>query len=219
VTQYSEVEATKQLRLDYARRTLVVAFPPGSAVLSPAEAARLVQFLGRGGMEEGDRVALGAGPASGTLGERRMQAIATYLRTYGVIAAVGSAPPAALVADQVLVDVGRYVVTTPSCPNWSRPSGPEFTNSPSSNFGCATATNLGLMVADPGDLLAGRGHGATDGEPATLAVQRYRTDHITPLNVNTQLPVAAGAAAPPPSAGGSASAAASAAGAVAPAAQ
>ena len=49
----------------------------------------------------------------------------------------------------------RYLVTLPPCPNWSKPAAGagDFTNTPSSNFGCAAAVNLGLMVANPADLV------------------------------------------------------------------
>ena len=55
-------------------------------------------------------------------------------------------------------------VVLPGCPDWSRDPGYDPRNLPLSNLGCANAVNLGLMVADPGDLAtrtptgAGRRH-------------------------------------------------------------
>jgi pilus assembly protein CpaD len=72
-------------------------------------------------------------------------------------------------------------VTLPACPNWSKPSQPDFANAPSSNFGCSTETNLGLMVANPTDLAAARTLNGAAGQPAVAAVQRYMTDKVTPL--------------------------------------
>ncbi|MCH7664864.1 MAG: hypothetical protein IH936_02915, partial [Acidobacteria bacterium] len=46
----------------------------------------------------------------------------------------------------VAVIVGRYVATPPNCPDWRKPANQNFQNSPSSNFGCANAVNLALMV-------------------------------------------------------------------------
>ena len=77
--------------------------------------------------------------------------------------------------------VGRYVVIPPSCPNWSKPSGGDSNNRTGSNFGCATATNLGAMVADPGDLVIGKTLGPGDATVSAGAVQRYREDSIKEL--------------------------------------
>jgi pilus assembly protein CpaD len=47
------------------------------------------------------------------------------------------------------------------------------TNLPASNFGCATHRNLGLMVANPRDLLRGQEMGPTSGARAAKGVERY----------------------------------------------
>jgi type IV pilus biogenesis protein CpaD/CtpE len=75
----------------------------------------------------------------------------------------------------------------------------DFTNAPSSNFGCATAVNLGLMVASPGDLAAGRSLEPADGKPAASAVARYLDDKVPPLPAEANLGPIQGAApgAPP----------------------
>jgi len=72
------------------------------------------------------------------------------------------------------VVVERYVVTPPDCPNWTKPPYGDHSNTPASNFGCATATNLGLMVADPRDLVIGRSLGPPRGDPALYGYSRYR---------------------------------------------
>ena len=51
----------------------------------------------------------------------------------------------------------------------------------SSNFGCANERNLGLMVANPADLLRGREPGPADGDFAAFGIQRYRADKTEPL--------------------------------------
>jgi pilus assembly protein CpaD len=84
--------------------------------------------------------------------------------------------------------VGRYVVTTPDCPDWTKPTTGDRGNSPSGNFGCATATNLGLMVADPGGLVVGRSLGPNDPYLSTGAVRRYRDDKVKPLPRDNDVP-------------------------------
>jgi pilus assembly protein CpaD len=79
----------------------------------------------------------------------------------------------------------------PPCPNWSSPPGAEYTNAHTSNWGCAAATNLGLMVASPADLVSGRTLGPTEGMPAASAVQRYLNDRVKPPPSQTATPFAA----------------------------
>ena len=76
--------------------------------------------------------------------------------------------------DTLTVTVGRYVVTPPKCPDWTKPAGVDHSNRVSSNFGCANISNLGLMLADPGDLVRGRPKGPGDGVAAARLVRQYR---------------------------------------------
>lgn len=80
--------------------------------------------------------------------------------------------------DTLTVTVGRYVVTPPKCPDWTKPAGPDPNNRVSSNFGCASITNLGLMLADPGDLVRGRPKGPGDGVAAARLVRKYRDGKV-----------------------------------------
>ncbi len=84
--------------------------------------------------------------------------------------------------DTMTVIVGRYVVTAPKCPDWTKPAGPDPSNRVSSNFGCASISNLGLMLADPGDLLRGRPKGPGDGVAASRLVRKYRNGNVTELS-------------------------------------
>ena len=107
-------------------------------------------------------------------------------------------------ANRAIVSVGRYAVTLPTCPNWSESLSWEFTNDFTSNYGCANATNLGLMVASPADLVSPRPFTGIDATPAVSAVERYLTDKITPPPEPTATPFAAptgGAAAGAPTGG------------------
>lgn len=87
----------------------------------------------------------------------------------------------------VQVVVRRYTVTLPACPDYTQYPGNTFDNGKSSNFGCATATNLGLMVADPGDLIAGQDLAASNGQVQADAVQRYldgKTKDLAPEDIS-----------------------------------
>jgi hypothetical protein len=60
----------------------------------------------------------------------------------------------------------------------------------SSNYGCANATNLGLMVASPADLASGRPFTGIEAQPAASAVQRYLTDKVKQPPAPTASPFA-----------------------------
>lgn len=92
-------------------------------------------------------------------------------------AAAGEAPP----IDGALITVRTHVVALPQCPDWSADPRRGYDNQPSSNWGCATAINFGIMLADPHDLIRGKALGPADGERLAKAIERYRTDKTTPL--------------------------------------
>ena len=69
----------------------------------------------------------------------------------------------------------RAKATVPGCPDWSRPSEPNFNSHNASNYGCAINGNLAAMVADPQDLILGRGGDrASDASTSGKAIKTYR---------------------------------------------
>src|SRR5271170_7511557 len=187
VTTYTDAEAPKRLKLDGATSQLDVRFAPGSASLSAADAARLSRLAATGGIGPADRVTVAA-TGSTALADQRVASVASVLLRYGVV--VNAAPVGQVPANHAAIEVTRTLVTLPACPNWSKPSNPDFGNQPSSNFDCATESNLGLMVANPSDLAGGLPVGATAGRPAASAVGRYLSDQVTLPTTNTALPIA-----------------------------
>ena len=193
--EYTKSEAPNRLQVDGAASQLAIAFAPGSARLAAGEAARLDRLVANGGIQRADRVAIAAsGPPA--LADARVAAISSRLLRWGI--AADARPIAAVPTNRAVVMVGRYAVTLPPCPNWSMPRANDFTNEPPSNFGCATAVNLGLMVASPGDLAQGRSLAAADGKPAAAAVDRYLNDKVVLPEEVTLGPIAASPSTPPP---------------------
>jgi pilus assembly protein CpaD len=173
--EYTEAEAPKLLRVDSAASQLSLAFAPGSDQLTAGERARLQGLAITGRIAPGDRVTIA--PSGGPLlQEQRVAAISAELLRYGIVAT--ASPLAAVPRDHAIVMIGRYMVTLPPCPNWSQYPASDFTNLRSSNFGCATASNLGLMVASPADLVGGRELANADGTPAVSSVSRYLNDKV-----------------------------------------
>ncbi len=189
---FSDVPEAREPRADLVQYGHDVAFGAGEARLTNGQRQRLDAFLARLEAGYGDRFFVVAGrgrrgaptQAAARLAERRRQAVMAFLELrrlrvlplrieFGIDAPVGEA---------VKVIVRRYVVTLPGCPDWTGRPGISYANTPTSNFGCATATNLGLMVADPGDIVAGRHPGLTDGEFIARSIERYRKGETTPLD-------------------------------------
>jgi pilus assembly protein CpaD len=201
-TDYTKSEAPNTLRVDGAETRIDLSFAPGSARLAPGEAARLDRLVATGVIRPADRVTVAtAGPPR--LAEQRASVLSSALLSYGIV--TDRLPVEIAPANHAVIGIGRYTVTLPPCPNWSSPPGAEYTNAYNSNWGCAAATNLGLMVASPADLVSGRTLAPADGQIAVNAVQRYMNDRIKPPPSPTASPFAATSSGGGGDAGGGAS--------------
>ena len=187
VAEYSKSEAPDELRVNGAESRREVAFAGGSAYLPPGERRKIDQWVLGGSIRPADRVQIAAAGPPG-LAEQRAAAISSELLRYGIVAT--ALPIDTVPANRAVVSIGRYAVTLPTCPNWSQSLRYEFTNALSSNYGCANATNLGLMVASPADLASGRPFTGIDGQPAANAVQSYLTDRVKKPQAPTASPFA-----------------------------
>jgi pilus assembly protein CpaD len=185
-TDYTKSEAPNNLRVDGAETRVDVSFVPGSARLARPDAIR--QLVAAGRVRAADRVTISAGGPSG-LAEQRAAVISRELLAYGIVA--DALPLESVPANHAILGVGRYAVTLPPCPNWSQPPNTQYTNAYPSNWGCARAVNLGLMVANPADLVSGRALAPADGMPAVTAVQRYLNDRVKQPPAPTASPFAA----------------------------
>jgi pilus assembly protein CpaD len=197
-----EAGSPKQLQVEQAQYRHTVRFATDSAVIEAGERDRLLAFLASADLGPGDAVRL-EGHADErasevynlALASRRAQSVEAFLRQQGlgrtrvVSTAYGEAAPADPRSSEeawranrrVELVLERHVVVLPGCPDWSRESGTDFANLPHSNLGCATETNLGLMVAEPRDLVRGRTLGPADGTREAEAIVRYRTGRVTQL--------------------------------------
>ncbi|MFZ0695345.1 MAG: CpaD family pilus assembly lipoprotein [Alphaproteobacteria bacterium] len=175
-SQWTEAESPKENKVLFLRETHDVRFDPGKDKLSAAELKGLDAFLAREEANPNDDITIAVARApdgnGSALSARRQAAVAAYLGGLHLKAIPDG--ETSTPADQVTVVIGRYVVTPPQCPDWSKPSDDDPSNTPSSNLGCATETNLGLMIADPRDLVSGKPLAGSDAEYTTNAIQRYR---------------------------------------------
>jgi pilus assembly protein CpaD len=73
----------------------------------------------------------------------------------------------------IRVVVSRAIASVPECPDYSHGNYAEYAGSSSSNYGCATATNLAAMIANPEDLV--EGHAYNPSADAMLSVKAIKT--------------------------------------------
>jgi pilus assembly protein CpaD len=173
-------EPIASLQVEHVRVQYAAAYAPGQSDLAYNEAMRLETFLDQAGLRSADRVYI-ALPNGDPLAAARIGKIAALLARRGVGAETIPPPASGVTANHMLVLVDRYVVTPPACPNWSDSPDTPHTNTPNSNFGCATLSNLAQMVDNPRDLIAGRTLGPADADPGLHAIARYRADLVKPL--------------------------------------
>lgn len=159
----------------------VVAFPGNQAGLDANQRTSLDEFIRDNRISARDQIVVQAGAAdSGRMTMGRLSAVKDEFAQFGLVAAEAAAGSDAgpLANDEVAVTITRAVVIPPDC---SQPQ-PEPTLRPEQQFGCHVNSALGMMVADPLDLVEGRELGPADGEQASGALRRYRQDKVKELS-------------------------------------
>jgi len=182
--EWSPAEAPRQMRVDFQRLTHTAGFGPSATQLAQNEQESLGAFLHAAQVSTDDPIYL-EGAAGDRLGAARIGTLARDLTRQGYSVATLPAAPDGVPKNALLVVVERYVVTPPECPNWTKSPSDNHENATSSNFGCSDTTNLGLMVADPRDLVIGRDLGPASAVEAGLAIQRYRAGQTSPISPTT----------------------------------
>jgi pilus assembly protein CpaD len=122
----------------------------GGGGLAASEQARLAGWFEGLDLRYGDRVYAEDGGYGARDDVARVAGDFGLLLSDGAPATAGPIGPGA-----VRVIVTRSTASVPGCPNWEDPlvGAPEQT---STNYGCATNTNLARMIADPNDLVRGQ---------------------------------------------------------------
>lgn len=156
------------------QRTDYVYDVAGQGGLERTELQRLAGWFEAMKLSYGDRVSVDTSNAGDTRAAR--DAVAALAARYGLLLD-DTAPLTAgeILPSNVRVVVSRIKATVPNCPDWSRASQPDMTGHASSNYGCATNSNLAAMVANPEDLVSGRsGSPVSSTLASSKAVKTYR---------------------------------------------
>lgn len=144
-----------------------------NGTLAPGQSERLNGWFQGLGLGYGDAVYV-----DGAYAPAAREQVAVAAGQYGMLVQSGAPVTAGTVQPgSVRVVVSRRRASVPGCPNFSVPAQPNYENRSMSNFGCSVNGNLAAMVADPVDLVHGRGgNGVLDAATATKAVEYYRAN-------------------------------------------
>ena len=175
--QYSKanrsVEAVHQPIVDRTDFVLDVATSPIG--LAPGEADRLTGWFDALRLGYGDTITID--DPRGWRGGGAQDSVAAVVSRYGMLVS-HDAPPitAGRPANGTLrVVVSRAVAHVTGCPDWSRGNASEYADATKSNYGCAEASNLAAMIANPQDLIEGRsGDTSSDARLSVKAIKTYR---------------------------------------------
>jgi pilus assembly protein CpaD len=141
--------------------------------VEPAEMARLDAWFGSIDLRYGDQVTVDE--AAGYESEAARRDVAAIAGRYGLLLVDAAAPITAgsVQPGTLRIVASRAVASVPGCPNWA-PAEIAATGNTSSNYGCATNSNLAAMIANPNDLVEGQDGRSTGAAVATRAIRSYR---------------------------------------------
>jgi pilus assembly protein CpaD len=169
------VESTHQPVVEKTNYTLDLTSGPGG--LPYSEQRRLADWFKTMDLRYGDRIAI-EDPLDSSQTRASIEGIAGR---HGMMLSDTAPVTAGYVnAGNVRVVVTRSKASVPSCPNWRSKSDFNPNNATSSNYGCATNSNLAAMVANPEHLIKGaEGTGETTIMSSNKAIDSYRTQAPT----------------------------------------
>ena len=146
--------------------------PAGAGGLSAPEQQRIEGWFDAMDLRYGDRLSIDDPMMNGAVREN----IAAIAGRRGILVQDGAPVTDGYVQPgDVRVVLTRSTASVPGCPDWSASSDMNYNNATSSNFGCATNSNLAAMVANPEDLIRGQpGTGETVVSTSNKAIGSYR---------------------------------------------
>lgn len=154
------------------RTSMTLEVESGYGGVQAAERQRIDDWFEAMNLRFGDQVMINDPVMSQATREvvEQLAARRGLLVSNNVPVADGAVPPG-----RARIIVTRATASVPGCPDWSVKSDVNLVNAASSNFGCATNSNLAAMVANPQDLIEGQqSTGETVILTSTKAIDTYR---------------------------------------------
>ena len=167
----------KQINVQELTPTFIARFDSATSDFSDLQKGRLLGFLEAQGVKFGEDVHVELPPFNDVEGvnEKRFGAIGSFLQDQGLHVTPKVSKDG--VRNSLRVYYSKYIATLgPECAKgWHRPLGTSYENLPIPHMGCATASALAQMVADPKDLISPKQIGGYDGERAARSILKYRS--------------------------------------------
>ena len=182
----------------------LVHFMPGEGVLSDDERDKLRDGLRMISPPAVDAILIRLAPDD-KYNQARKDALAHMLSKMGYGKAIRFEPSASVKRGTAWIDVAYLAVAVPDCPDWRMSPVTSHSNTTQGNFRCAEATNIGLMIADPHDLVRGTGDVTIDTERSSKGIQDYNSGKDFMPNTLTAGSSGAGAGSSGSSSGSSSS--------------
>ncbi|MFN3231538.1 MAG: CpaD family pilus assembly lipoprotein [Alphaproteobacteria bacterium] len=166
--------------VDVTQKDLRIDLAPGQADISGTQINELNRFLAASGKEYGDHIEIRTSLTRG-LGENtsRTARIAGNLRSAfirgGYLSSRVHLVDTPTSSDGLTVSIQRYQVVLPDCGIEAAKTREDWFNEPvgARPLGCSNERNLGLMIADPRDLVGNPVTGPATGIREAEAVGRY----------------------------------------------
>lgn len=195
--QWTVSESPKKNKVERVVLTYFVTYPAHATTLEAKEKKKFQKFLNE---NVPSPYAIAATLCEcGGISEKRVKDIKRELLRYGVsedlISVIddleGDTPKRSKkhACSGVEIIIERFLVIPPSCSNFSQNIGSARQDAHSSNYGCSVEANLGMIVANPRDLIRGRSRDPYNGILLAESVSRYYTRKIAPL-IDTSTTVA-----------------------------
>lgn len=187
VTNWTPSENPKKNVVDRVILNHLVAYPAHSSSMGSREKRELKQFL-TSKVQHPSSVTIVLVEFGGH-SEKRIRDIERELVLFGIphhLITVDSLEDNRRIKSShqgsgVEIIVERYFAIPPSCADFSQTIGSADQVFNNSNYGCADTSNLGLMIANPRDLIKGRSLGDSDGAVMAAGILRYRSDKVKAL--------------------------------------
>lgn len=164
------LESVHQPLVERTNYTLDVTTGPGG--LSIPEQRRLAGWFEAMDLRYGDRIAIDDPLSSGAT-RTAVEAVAS--RHGMLVGDEAPVTPGTVNAGTARIVVTRSSASVPGCPDWTANSDVNLGNATSTNYGCASNSNLAAMVADPEHLIHGaKSAGQTVLMRSNKAIETYR---------------------------------------------
>lgn len=107
--------------------------------------------------------------------EKRRDHLSRMMRSMGYSGRVIMFEPSeTLEKNDAQINIAYASAVAPHCPDWRMSPVTTYSNTTQANIGCSTVKNIGLMAADPRDLVKGSGGPTPDSSGSVRVIQNYR---------------------------------------------